>query len=122
MRRFACTSLLVIALVCLLPSIVVYARSPRIRLNGGVMQNIDESLQPIIIGNHALAPLYVVMEAIGFEVELELAVLVREITTDLLWDRCQIQAFEWGGDVIFVGRSGTISQIPEFRNDELYFP
>jgi hypothetical protein len=45
---------------------------------------------------------------------------VREITHDL-WENWGLQAFEWGGDVTFIGREGALSQIPEHYGDALYF-
>ena len=47
-------------------------------------------------------------------------ILVREITNDI-WEKWGIQAFEWGGDITLIGKHGTISQIPEFHEDEFHF-
>lgn len=52
--------------------------------------------------------------------EILMAVPVREITNGM-WERWRIQAFILAGDVTLVGRHGTISQIPEFHEDEFYF-
>ena len=46
--------------------------------------------------------------------------IAREITNEL-WDEWGLQAFTYGGDVLFVGKINSISQIPEFKQDEFYF-
>jgi len=45
---------------------------------------------------------------------------IREITGDLRENR-RIQAFVFGGDVTFISRRGSISQLPAFYKDEFYF-
>jgi len=45
---------------------------------------------------------------------------VTDITADQ-WDDWRIQVFRFGGDITLLGGRGTLTQIPEFHEDEFYF-
>jgi len=46
---------------------------------------------------------------------------VVELTTTQ-WEEWGVQIFIFGGDITVIGRYGTLTSIPEFHEDDLYFP